>query len=97
MVTERLEDSLQEAIGLAEPSLKTSRQEGLSIAKTLVRTRQKVPVRIMNVSDRDQALGGGQNLGHCELVTWTELTDKLEPHQRRLAGSVSNCKECYAA
>jgi hypothetical protein len=39
--------------GLVEPSLKTSRQEGLYIVRTLVQARRKVPVRIINVSNWD--------------------------------------------
>jgi hypothetical protein len=34
-----------------------------------IRARQSVPVWIVNVTDRGQALSAGNTAGHCELVT----------------------------
>jgi hypothetical protein len=53
VMTTRLVTTLEAANGLVEPSLKTCRQ-GLYIARTLVLAGQKVPVRIVNVSNPDR-------------------------------------------
>jgi hypothetical protein len=70
----RLEVPLGAANVLVEPSPKTSR-EGLYIARTLVRARPRVPVRIMNVTKQDQVLGEGTTVGHGQLVTWATSLD----------------------
>jgi len=54
MVT--LEAPLSVANVLTEPSQKSSR-DGVFVARTLVRARPRVPVRILNVTNRDQVLG----------------------------------------
>jgi hypothetical protein len=77
VVTARLEGPLEAVNGLMEPNFKTSRQ-GLCIARTMVRAGGKVPVRITNVSNRDQMLAGGTALSRCELVTWAAPIDGLE-------------------
>jgi hypothetical protein len=46
-----------------EPSRECPRY-GVVIARTLVRARPRVPVRIMNVSNQDQMRSGGTTIGH---------------------------------
>jgi hypothetical protein len=79
----RLELPLKAANSLVENRVKTSSQEVLYITRTVVRTRQKVPVRIVYVSDRCLVLAGRTTLGRCESVTWTVPMDDLEPQPER--------------
>ena len=60
---------------LIEPSQKRP-QDGVFIARTLVRAGPEVPVRVMNVTDQDQVLGGGTILGHGQPAIWAATIDK---------------------
>jgi hypothetical protein len=85
VVTAQLEAPLGAANGLVEPSLKTS-GEGLYIARTSVRARPRVPVRIMNVTNQDQVLSEGTTIGHGKPVTWAASVDNQEQPPRRTRG-----------
>jgi hypothetical protein len=60
---------MKAASALVEPSMK-SPLKGLYITSTLVEARERVPVRIVNVADRDQVLSEGTIVGHVEPVAW---------------------------
>jgi hypothetical protein len=92
LVTVRLEATN----ALVETSLKASR-EGLYIVRTLVRARQKVPVRIVNIIDQDQILTGGTTTGHCEPVTWAAPVDDIEHQSQATQGLVNNSKRLSSA
>jgi len=72
MVT--LQTPLGAANVLIEPSQKSSR-DGVYIAMTLVRARPRVPVRIMNMTNRDQVLSEGSIIGHREPEEWATAID----------------------
>jgi hypothetical protein len=84
----RLETVLEAANILIEPSQKSSRY-GLYITRTLVRARPRLSVCIMNVTNKDQVLNEGTNLGHGEPAIWAAATDDQDPQPRR-KGSTSN-------
>jgi hypothetical protein len=69
VLTAWLEDPLEVANCVVEPSLKSYYHEGLYIARTLVQAWKEVPVTIVNVSNWDQMLPEGTILGHCKPVT----------------------------
>jgi hypothetical protein len=92
VVTERLDVPMGEANGLVIPGLKTSHME-LHTARTLVRARQKTPVRIENMSDQIQVLAVGTTLGRCEPTSWTAPIDDLEPQYQRTEDSVRSCNQ----
>ena len=58
------------------------------IARTLVRAGPEVPVRVMNVTDQDQVLGGGTIIGHGQPAVWAaNIGDqKPEPQRERRLG-----------
>jgi hypothetical protein len=67
---------------LIEPSQKGSRV-GVFIARTLVRARPRVPVRIMNVTSHNQVLRDGTDIGHGEPAVWASTIDYQKPEPRR--------------
>jgi hypothetical protein len=69
---------MKAASALVEPSTKAP-LKGLYITSTLVEARKRVPVRIVNVADRDQVLSEGTVVGHVEPVAWTMLVGDQEP------------------
>jgi hypothetical protein len=70
VVLARPDATMKAASALVEPSMKAP-PKGLYIASTLVEVRERVPVRIVNVADRDQVLSKGTVVGHVEPVAWT--------------------------
>ncbi|XP_023701466.1 uncharacterized protein LOC111861267 [Cryptotermes secundus] len=65
--------------GLVEPSPQAHPPEGIYVARTLVQDCQEVPVRVMNVTHKDQKLGRGSPLAHCEPVTLVALPEMEQP------------------
>jgi hypothetical protein len=65
----RLEIPLGAGDVLIEPSWKAHIPEGIYEARTLVRDRREVPIRIMNTTICAQTLAKGFSLGSCEPVT----------------------------
>jgi hypothetical protein len=45
----------------------------------LVRASPSVPVRIKNVTNKDQVLSEGTTIGHSELVMWAAVIDDRGP------------------
>jgi len=82
VVMARLEAPLGATNVLIEPSQKCSR-DGVLIARTLVRARPRVPVRIINVTGQDQVLSDGTTIGHGEPAVWTATIDDQKPEPRR--------------
>jgi hypothetical protein len=74
-----------------EPCLKTSYQEGLFSARTLVQDQQEVPVRIMNNIDQDQGLAEGTTLGSSQPVTRAAPVNCSQP-QTPGTGCLNGCK-----
>jgi hypothetical protein len=74
----RLEAPLGVTNVLIEPSQKCSR-DGVFIARTLVRARPRVPVRIMNVTNQDQVLSEGTTIGHGEPAMWAATISDQKP------------------
>jgi len=66
---------------LIEPSNKSPR-DGVCVARRLVRARPEVPVRVMNVTDQDQVLGGGTIIGHGQPAMWAATIDNQKPRPR---------------
>jgi hypothetical protein len=69
---------IKAASALVNPSMKAPLKE-LYITSTLVEARETVPVRIVNVADRDQVLSEGTVVGHVEPVAWTMPVGDREP------------------
>jgi hypothetical protein len=65
----RLESPLGVENDLKEPNPDGRSPEGFYSARTLVRDRREVPVRILKATRRDQKLTKGFLLAHCETVT----------------------------
>ena len=76
VVMARLEAPLRAVNVLVEPNLETS--GGVYIARTLVRAQVRVPVRMMNVTDRDKVLSEGTTIGCGEPVMWAGAPDDSE-------------------
>jgi hypothetical protein len=95
VVMARLEAPLVATNVLLEPSQKSFR-DGVLIAKTLVRARPNVPVRIMNVTNQDQVLSEGTTIGHGEPAMWAAVIDDREPEPRRNQGLCKQWNEVIA-
>ena len=67
---------------LTEPSQKSSR-DGVFVARTLVRATPRVPVRILNVTNRDQVLGESSIIGQGEPEEWATVIDDYRHQPRR--------------
>ena len=80
MVT--LETPLRVANVLTKPSQKSSR-DGVFVARTLVRARPRVPVRILDVTNREQYLGESSVIGQGEPEEWTTVIDDYKHQPRR--------------
>ena len=72
---------------LIEPNQGCPR-DGVFIARTLVRAGLEVPVRVINVTDQDQVLGGGTLIGHGQPAVWAANfgDQKPEPQRERRLG-----------
>jgi hypothetical protein len=70
----KLQTPLGAANVLIEPLQKISR-DGVYIARTLVRDRPRLPVHIMNVTNRNQVLSEGSIIGHREAEVWATVID----------------------
>jgi hypothetical protein len=90
----RLESPLGINNGLVEPSPEAHPPEGLNVARTLVRDRRVVPVRVLNATRRDQKLAKGFPLAHCEAVT---LVTPPDVGQRQVKDSTPKLKDVMAA
>jgi hypothetical protein len=66
------------ASALVKPSMKAP-LKGLHITSTLVEARERVPVWIVNIADRDQVFSGGTVVGNVEPVAWTMPLGDQEP------------------
>jgi len=66
---------------LIEPSQKCP-QDGVSIARMLVQAGTEVPVRVMNLTDQDQVLGGGTIIGYGQLAVWAATIENQKPGPR---------------
>jgi hypothetical protein len=82
IVMAKLESPLGVENGVVEPSLQAYPPEGIYIARTLVRDRRRVPLRVMNAIRRDQKLMKGSPLAHCETVTLVPPYDLEQPYAR---------------
>jgi predicted aspartyl protease len=87
------------ASDLVEPSMKAP-LKGLYITSTLFESRERVPVRIVNVADRDQVLSEGTVVEYVEPVVWTmPLGDQELPPPatqgpcEQLQGMISDAKQ----
>jgi len=80
VVMARIEAPMGAANVLVEPSPKTAR-EGQYTARTLVRVRPRVHVRIMNVTNQYQVLSDGTTIGQGEPVTWVASLDSQVQQQ----------------
>ena len=70
----KLEALLEAANVLIEPSV-NSTQDGVYIARTPFRAGPRLIVRIMNVTNQDQILNEGTNIGHGEPAMWAAAID----------------------
>jgi hypothetical protein len=85
VVMARIEAPIGAANVLIEPSPKTAR-EGQYTARTLVRVRPRVHVRIMNVTNQYQVLSDGTTIGQGEPITWVASLDSKVQQQWRPRG-----------
>jgi hypothetical protein len=69
IVMARLESPLGVESDLVETSPQARPTQGIYIARTLVKDRREVPVRVLNTIHRDQKLARVSFLAHCEPVT----------------------------
>jgi hypothetical protein len=71
VMTAWLQCSLKTDKGLEEPG-KASHQKPYK-SRALIRGRQKVPIRLVNVSERDHVRAGSTTMGRSEPAMWTAL------------------------
>ncbi|XP_023716570.1 uncharacterized protein LOC111869344 [Cryptotermes secundus] len=79
IVMAKMENHLGVENGLVEPSPQAQPTEGIYVVRTLVQDCQEVPVRVMNVTHKDQNLRRGSPLAHCEPVTLVTFPDVGQP------------------
>jgi hypothetical protein len=79
IVMAKLESPLGVENGLVEPSPQAHPPEGIYIVRNLIRDSREVPVRVMNVTGRDQKLTEGSPLAHCEPVPLVTPRDREQP------------------
>jgi hypothetical protein len=82
VVMARLGAPLRATNILIEPSQKCP-QDGLFIARALVRARPTVPVRVMNVTNQDQVLKEGTTIGHRQTALSAAPIDEQKPEPRQ--------------
>jgi hypothetical protein len=70
VVMARLEFPLGVVDGLVEPSPEAHAPEGLYVARTSVRDRRELPVRVLNATRRDQKLTKGSPLAYLSQSRW---------------------------
>ena len=92
VVMARLEAPLGATNALIEPSQKCS-QDGVLIARTLVRARPRGPVRIMNATNQGQVLSEGTAVGHGEPAMCVANINDQKPEPRRKQGLCKQLKE----
>jgi hypothetical protein len=85
----RLEAPLRAANELIEPTQMSSR-DGVYIARTLVRARPRIPVRIMNVTVQDQVLSEGTTIEHGVSAVWIAAIIDKKPNHDGSRGSANN-------
>lgn len=59
-------------MGVTEPPKTKHLKKGLLLAKTLVKIRKTIPVRVVNVNSHPVFLSKGSDVGHCGPVEWIE-------------------------
>jgi hypothetical protein len=74
-----LENPLRVESGLVDLSPEAHQPEGLHIARTLIRQRWELPMRVLNATCDDQKLTIGSTLAHCRQVTLVTPTDVEQP------------------
>ncbi|XP_023711548.1 uncharacterized protein LOC111866641 [Cryptotermes secundus] len=79
IVMAKMKNHLGVENGLVEPNPQAHPPEGIYVARTLVQGCQEVPVRVMNVTHKDQKLRRGSPLAHCEPVTFVALPEVGQP------------------
>jgi hypothetical protein len=89
VVMARLEAPLGATNALIEPSQKCFR-DGVFIARTLVRARPRVLVRIMNATNQDQVLSEGTTVGHGQPAVWAATIGDQKPEPQWKQG---RCKQ----
>ncbi|XP_023721756.1 uncharacterized protein LOC111872274, partial [Cryptotermes secundus] len=90
IVMARMENLLGVENGLVEPNPQAHQPEGIYVAMTLVQDCQEVPVRVMNVTNKDQILRRGSPLSHCEPVTLVALPEMGQPPAPGLTPKVAD-------
>jgi hypothetical protein len=90
-----LETPLRLANVLTEPSQKSSR-DGVFVARTLVRARPRVRVRILDVTNRDQDLGESSIIGQGETEEQATVIDDYKHQPRRKQGVCKRLKVVIA-
>jgi hypothetical protein len=63
------------------------------MARTLVKVRQKVPVRAFNATYSDQKLKRGSPITHCDPVTLVTTLDLEQPHAGHLSSKLEGITE----
>jgi len=63
------------------------------IARTLVRTRPRVPVCIMNVTNQDHVLSKDTTIRQAEPDMWAAAIDDQKPHPLQNRGSANNLRK----
>jgi hypothetical protein len=84
----RLESPLGVENGLVEPITQAHLPEGIYIARTLIRDCQKVPVKVLNATHRDQKLIRGSPLAYCEPLTLVTPPDLEQTQARDLSSKL---------
>jgi hypothetical protein len=93
IVMARLQSHLGKENDLVEPSPQALPPEGIYIARTLVQSRQEVPVRVLNATHRDQKLTRGFPLAQCEPVTLVTPPDLERQHDQESSSKLPNVTE----
>jgi hypothetical protein len=97
IVMARPESPLGVTNGLVEPNPEGRPPEGLYIARTVVRDRREVPVRVLNATRSKQKLTKGSPLAHCEPVTLVTPPDVEEAQVRNTIPKLQNVIEAAKA
>jgi len=92
MVT--LETPLRAANVLFEPSQKSS-LDVVYVARRLVQARPRVPVRIMNVTNRDQGLSEAITIGYGESEEWATATNVSVRESQALEKLIADCQDNF--
>jgi hypothetical protein len=79
--------------GLIERSPQASQPEGIYIARTLVTDCERVQVRVLNATYRDQKLTRGYQIAQCEPVTLVTTHDLDQPRAQKCSSKLRDIKE----